>query len=257
MNGLSKFNQDQRDFVLRCLREGVPVSQVVLDVIEIYDVFCPEDVEVRDALYQRIAKIKARMPEAEQATEAVADTAEDEPSPVYLSASWRVAYFRELLRSVSDVPTKIRLLREIRTEVEIIDADAAQEKKALEAKERLEPEKSAARDLDFRKYEDAVIKEWIHDGSVLPIKDYVVVEDEESLGISRASPVINDRIYTKSLFQRKCDGVIVGGDGEPLRSGDKSHDAWLAEQENYDYDPGSDGSTHLNSRCENRLIPRV
>ena len=110
MSDMPKFNNVVQRFIEQSLKIGAGIGKVIDDIVEIYPQFkaAAEDKQARDMLYQRIKKIKARLPKPEAHKE------EWETIPHYLSAEWRVAYFRALLNATEDVSEKIRLLKEIR-----------------------------------------------------------------------------------------------------------------------------------------------
>lgn len=117
MSDMPKFNTVVVEFIEQSLKTGAGIRKIIDDIAEIYTDFnaAAEDEVAHEILYQRIKKIKTRLPQHQ------ADREIWETIPHSLSAEWRVAYFRALLNATEDMNTKIRLLREIRTEVSLID----------------------------------------------------------------------------------------------------------------------------------------
>lgn len=220
MSEIPKFNPVQKEFIHAALSAEAPIGKIVDDLMEIYPQFRAADSDIKSALTDRITKIKTRMPETEK-------KAQWEARPHYLSADWRLAYFRALLAETDDMSLKIRLLGEIRKEVETLDKQNKMgEHKRKEAYEARELEETL-NDPHYIAYEHAVSKDWIFPGSILPIKAYEQINENE--------------------FRRKTDGVVVHPMGEPEKIGEKSHHTWMEEQEEqgtvYNYDPKDPANT--------------
>lgn len=221
MRDIPQFSSVMQEFIEHALNAKAAIGKIIDDIGEIYPDFraAAADKEGRDLLYDRIKKIKVRLPEPD-GQKAVWETI-----PHYLSADWRLAYFRALLNATDDTATKIRLLREIRTEVAIID----QQNKAEEPKRKKDYE--YAEETKFLKeqhrrnlaFNAAKKKGWIHPDTVFPINAYEKISED--------------------AFRRICDGVVVDRSGFS-QDGGKSHDTWLDEIEYqlkdgdvYNYEP--------------------
>ena len=214
MAGIPKFNNVVREFIEQTLKTGAGIGKIIDDIAEIYPQFKPaaEDEQARETLYQRITKIKSRLPPPRQ-KEAW------ETIPHYLSPHWRVAYFRTLLNTTDDINVKIRLLREIRTEVTMIDKQNTLEEPKRKKQHEEERIQSRLNDPHHIAYEQACINDLILDGSVLPINAYEQISEH--------------------TFRRIEDGVEVDAHGKPYKHGEKSHNTWLNEQDgvyNYELD---------------------
>ncbi|MDE0555829.1 MAG: hypothetical protein OXI24_16550 [Candidatus Poribacteria bacterium] len=222
MNDIPKFSSVMQAFIEHALNANAPIGKIIDDIVEIYPDFqaAAADKNARDLLYDRIKKIKTRLPEPDVQKEVW------ETIPHYLSAEWRLAYFRALLNATDDTATKIRLLREIRAEVSMIDKqNTAEEPKRKKAYERAQNRKIMMNiRIRDRAYAEAERKGWIHPGTSFPINAYEKISED--------------------AFRRICDGVIVDKSGEPQREDETCHEMWmeridgqLKDGEVYNYAP--------------------
>lgn len=202
MNHTSKFNSLQQDFVDASLKAESPVIKIVEDLIEIYPQFSEADSKT---LKERITKQKERMPESEKKLEW-------EARPHYLSAEWRLAYFRALLGETEDVTLKIRLLGEIRKEVNTIDqqniAEEPQRKEAYERKRRTEIDLNSHDPQKLSDFDTSMRADMRHPSTCLPIKSYEKIAEDR--------------------YRRKTDGVVVDTDGTPEKVGERTHMEYVA-----------------------------
>ena len=218
MSNIPKFNATHREFIHAALLAGAGIGKIIDDLMEIYPDFRAIDSNIRNKLSDRITKIKARLPETEK-------KAEWETIPHYLSADWRLTYFRALLGETEDMSMKIRLLGEIRKEVTIIDNHNKDReptrKEAYNNKRRKEKDLHNWYDPNHLAYEDISIKyEYCHPDTDLPIKSY--------------------RQTDEGVYIRKSDGVAFNRQGTPVKAGEKTHTEWIEEQKQrgiYIYDP--------------------
>lgn len=218
MSDIPQFNSIQREFIHQALKAEAPIAKIIDDLMEIYPQFSVADRNIKTTLSDRITKMKARMPEPEKKPEW-------QSRPHYLSAQWRLAYFRALLAETEDVSLKIRLLGEIRKEVTIIDKHNKDEeptrKKAYNNKRSKESDLYTWHDPNHLAYEDAMIMcEWFHPDTNLPVKSY--------------------RKTGEGVYIRKSDGVAFNRHGTPVKVDEKTHKEWIAEQNQkgiYIYDP--------------------
>ena len=233
MSDIPKFNTAQKEFIHAALQTAAPVGKIIDDVMEIYPQFRTADTDSRSKLSDRITKIKERMPEPEK-------KAEWQTIPHYLSAHWRLAYFRALLGEAEDASLKIRLLGEIRKEVNAIDQqnkDEEPDRKEAYDKKR-EREWKRARERDPANYDPQTLADedarWLvdmqHDYTCLAIKSYQKVGE--------------------ALYKRKADGVVVDKNGVPEQVGEKTHMEWIAEQK-------QKGLYVCDQKIEAEVIPSV
>ena len=114
---MSPFTEEQKGFVIESLKLNVGIKQIVDDLIEIYRF--EVDAETREKLYRRVQKMKTKQTPDDVETDTDADT-----DPNFLasySPYWRVAHLRQMLRDAKeDVALKVRIMKEIRVEEEII-----------------------------------------------------------------------------------------------------------------------------------------
>lgn len=226
MANIPKFHTMQREFIHQALKAEAPIAKIIDDLMEIYPQFNVADRNIKTTLSDRITKMKARMPEP-------AKKLEWQTRPHYLSAQWRLAYFRALLAETEDVNQKIKLLGEIRKEVNVIDNDnIAEEPRRKEAYEEMQ-----SKEIDlYQTYDpqyladtDADIRiDVTHEDASLPIKLYEKVAENR--------------------YRRKSDNVVVDEAGTPEKVGEKTHIEWIAEQK-------KKGIYICDQRIEDEVIP--
>ena len=208
MTDIPKFTAAQRDFIHQALIAEAPIPKIIDDLTEIYPQFT-EEKDTRTTLSERITKMKARMPEAEK-KEAW------ETRPHYLSARWRLAYFRALLEQTEDVTQKIRLLGEIRKEVNTID----QQNKAEEPIRKKAADKQRYRKLDASVPIDNPQDEADQDGMDMIDMTH---EDTQPESQYRYTPLAI-KSYEKldhNRYRRKDDDVVI--EKETLKTQGKKH----------------------------------
>ena len=207
MSDIPQFNSIQREFIHQALKAEAPIAKIIDDLMEIYSQFSVADRNIKTTLSDRITKMKARMPEPEKKPEW-------QSRPHYLSAQWRLAYFRALLAETEDVSLKIRLLGEIRKEVDTIDNHTIEEepkRKEAYEKKRMKEIVPDTYDPQYLADEDASVMENMkHNNTPLPIKAYEKIEENR--------------------YRRKSDDVVVDKEGTPENVGKKTHIEWITEQ---------------------------
>ena len=220
MSDIPQFSTTQKEFIRAALLAEAPIPKIIDDLTEIYPF--GKDKETRTTLSERITKIKSRMPEQEKKAAWVS-------IPHYLSAHWRLSYFRALLSQTDEVSVKIRLLGEIRKEVKLLDDQtlAGERERKAAYEEEMDRQMDESVPIENPQYEsdvDAWIRDdWKHSDTSLPTKPYDRLDDD--------------------TYARREDGVVVNGDGIPKIVGEKTHMEWIAEQKQkglYIYDPKTD-----------------
>jgi len=268
MNTLS---EEQKGFVIESLKSGMGLGHIVDDLIEIYGI--DVDDSDREKLYRRVQKVKSKLtlPAASKAgSKEVSDKDTEADILSSVSPQWRLSYLRALLREAGgDVSLKTRIIREIRVEEQLIREKRVN--KAIDEHPLIEAIymrtlRQHALDLAIHKVnsdkafsklignEDANIDQAV--GFMLGdptrfmtktekvsyeyfklrqkfLEDGLNYQDAFLLGIQDYT-----EIEAGAVYERKCDGVRVDRDGEPLTPGEKSHTQWRKEcdeQERRDY----------------------
>lgn len=109
---MDTFRDEHREFIAETLKMGVGINQIVDDLVDIYSF--EDDPQTREKLYRRVQKIKEGVQ---------VDTVEVNRENIFLatlSPHWRLAHLRQMLRNEQQNSVKIRILKEIRAEEEII-----------------------------------------------------------------------------------------------------------------------------------------
>lgn len=116
---MSTLSEEQKGFVIESLKLKVGINQIVDDLIEIYRF--EVDTETREKLYRRVQKMKTKHAQDNVDTDIAAELDSESNFLASYSPQWRVAHLRQMLREAkSDDALKLRILKEIRVEEEII-----------------------------------------------------------------------------------------------------------------------------------------
>lgn len=266
---MNTFSEEQKGFVIESLKAGMGIGHIVDDLIEIYGIEVDADGEVREKLYRRVQKVKSKLKPAVASKTGSDDVADEETAADILptvSPQWRVSYLRALLREAGgDVSLKVRLLREIRVEEQLIRearADGADKSDPLLNAMYMQALRQQALGMAIHKVKaDKALSELTgHEGANIdhavgfllgdPTRFMTEAEAEMyeffkpfwELGMMYRYTVIDteayDEIEAGEVYERKCDGVRVDSLGKPLTPGEKSDSQWRQErdeQEQRDY----------------------
>ena len=247
MSNIPKFNTAQKEFIHAALQAAAPVGKIIDDLMEIHPQFREADTDIRNTLSDRITKIKARMPE-------LPEKAEWQTIPHYLSAEWRLAYFRSLLSQTEDISQKIRLLGEVRKEVTLIDQHNEKIKLKAERTARRKEFLQRVDPIDVDEYNRCGERDpFFHDPNHIA-HEYMAVE----LMYSETDWVVPNSYLSRNFYkeigdnryQRKCDGVVVDREGTPEIAGEKSDYEWSCTE-------APTGIRIYDPRVEDGILPSV
>lgn len=259
MRKIPDFDIETREFVIYCLQHGGTIAQVRDDLLDILQL--REDSDAKRTIYKRIQKIKAKLPD---------DETKDVKQYHLLcqSPQWRVFHFRIMLKRATDDTKREQLLRNIRTESQLIAKMSGKtttpEVEPEAEDDELEDDYSS--DLykcdparvpeDIKSLPNFNLDEWhsVFGGdpypndclreTFLPKSEYEYVDNPHII------PMHEFHKPRYPYYRRKSDGVLVHQSSKPLT--EKELKWWREKEESGDYPEvdSSNRSTYNIDPCD-------